>query len=93
MLKAIIGGNTNPTQAPKYHICNVCRKESPWTEQHRHVERPIGMKMNGWEEYFVTCSNECRKVQKEVFINWLGKKQGWSLKSAEENYEQTFEKK
>ena len=90
-MKVIEGGNINPTGLLTYYTCNVCGVESRWTENHAHVERPIGTGYSAGEEQFITCSDDCRNSDKEKFILWLGNKDGCSLKSARQNYEECIE--
>ena len=75
------------------HTCNVCGSVKFWTDDHRHVERPVGKGAHGYEIYFITCSDECRKEARDIFIEWLASKDGWDKKKATENYDLYIAKK
>jgi len=78
----------NTPDAKTLYQCNVCGLFRSWSESHRHIERPVGHWYFGYEVYFITCSNECRNKQREVFIEWLSKYDGWTRKAAESNFDQ-----
>lgn len=82
--------NDTDTKNRRLHTCNVCDSISSWTDGHRYVERMVGKGYRGYEVQFVTCSDDCRKSNeyKEKYIKWLGSKECWSKKSAEENFDQ-----
>ena len=75
-----------------YYQCDVCKAVSPWTENHRHIERAVGHGPGSWEVVFVTCSEKCRvpKRIKVPFIKWLSGFPRWGQKSAERNFEEVF---
>lgn len=82
----VIVRNSNPIPSPiekRVHRCNVCGSERFWSDSHTHIERPAGM----FEEYFIACSDECRLKSREPFIKWLSSKEGWSKKSATDNFD------
>ncbi|MES2287528.1 MAG: hypothetical protein V4547_17670 [Bacteroidota bacterium] len=85
-MEIIKGNGLKPTGSLRYYICNVCARESRWTEEHGYIERPVKL----FEEQFIICSNECRKVAREHFIKWLGSKEGWSIKKATLNFDETI---
>jgi hypothetical protein len=76
-----------------YYQCDVCEKISPWTENHKHIERPVGYGHESWEMSFITCSEKCRNhsKMKPAFIHWLSKFPRWGKKSALKNFEVVFE--
>lgn len=76
----------------RVYTCNVCGNLNFWTDDHTHIERPVGTGYNIGEEYFVACSDGCRKNSRTHFINWLGSKPGWSKKSAQKNFDETIAK-
>lgn len=82
----VIVKNSNPIPAPeckRVYKCNVCGRESFWSDTHTYVERPNEF----WEEQFIACSDECRNNSRELFIKWLSTFKGWSIKKAAENYD------
>ena len=79
------GGGSESSKA--LYKCNVCGEYHYWNENMRYVERVVGVSYKASEEKFYTCSAECRKIAKPFFVNWLGSKDGWTKKSAEENFD------
>jgi hypothetical protein len=45
--------------------CNVCDKQDVWSNRWKGIEFCIGVGYRGEDRYFCTCSNECRKKDKE----------------------------
>lgn len=85
----VIVNNPNPIDASDHHAhkCNVCGSVKFWTEDHKHIERPVCKGIYGHEVYFITCSDECRKDARDIFIKWLSEYDGWDIKKATENYD------
>lgn len=78
--------NSNPVIKAAYQ-CSICGLYRCWTDQHRYIERAVGSGYYGYEVVFITCSEECRAKQRQVFINWLSQFEGWSEKSAAQNFD------
>lgn len=70
-----------------YHTCNVCGFVFPWTETHRGIERPVGSGIYGYEALFITCSDDCRIIQRDFFIKWLSSFDEWTEITAADNYD------
>lgn len=91
-MKVIIGESQNTSGPLRYYKCNVCGHEDRWTESHRYIERPVSgqYEVQQYEIQFISCSDECRKVQREKFINWLSHYPGWNKIKSAKNYDMTF---
>lgn len=73
------------------HSCNVCKVPFSWNSESCYIERPCGTNGTFYDFVFKMCSNECFNNAKTPFIEQLGKQQGWSKKSASENWLTTIE--
>lgn len=82
----------NTDKKPVYE-CNVCHEQGVWSNRWKAIGFGIGVGYRGEDRHFCTCSNECRKKDKEqkLFEQYRKKlhDEWWKLN---EDYVDDFEK-
>lgn len=57
------------------HECNVCGRKDKWSNRWKALGFGIGVGYRGEDRHFITCSDKCRKEDKEkgLFIQYRKK--------------------